>query len=271
MTSFIDTHCHLDRLEPPPAQSIADAQSVGVQTLMTISVNRETLAWVDAQSQAHPDVYGSLGIHPHDAAEYGPEVAEQIRTRCAHNPKVRAIGETGLDYHYHYADRATQLEAFRAQLELAEELGLPVVLHTREAEADTLEVLQQHPVSQRGVAHSFTGSLEMAQTLVDMGWYIGLNGILTFKNAEALRDVARNLPLDSLLLETDAPFLAPVPFRGKPNAPARIPVIADYLAQLLDISLEQLAEQTNRNAQTLFGFAPSGVLNPENVRSPLSS
>ncbi len=239
--------------------------------MMTISVNRETLAWVDALAQEHPDVYGSLGIHPHDAAEYAPEVAEQIRTRCAQNPKVKAIGETGLDYHYNYADRDTQRHAFQAQLELAEELQLPVVLHTREAEADTLEVLQQHPVSRRGVAHSFTGSLEMAQTLVEMGWYIGLNGIVTFKNADALREVVRQLPLEALLLETDAPFLAPVPFRGKPNAPARIPVIAEFLAQFLDLPLEQLAEQTNQNAQTLFGLPASGAANPENVRSPLPS
>jgi TatD DNase family protein len=135
---------------------------------------------------------------------------------------------------------------------LAEELNLPVVMHSREAEADTLNILKEIPVKSLGVAHSFTSSFEMARTLVEMGWYLGINGIVTFKNTEDLREVVRWLPLEKMLLETDSPFLTPVPFRGKPNKPAHIPVIATFISELRDISLQELAEQTNENAQRLF-------------------
>jgi TatD DNase family protein len=147
-----------------------------------------------------------------------------------------------------------QQQAFRKQLQLAVELNLPVILHSREAETDTLNILQEFPVPSLGVAHSFTSSIEMAKILVDMGWYLGINGIVTFKNAEDLREVVRWLPLEHLLLETDSPFLAPIPFRGKPNKPAHIPAIAGFIAKLRKISLEELAQQTTANAQRLFNF-----------------
>jgi len=147
-----------------------------------------------------------------------------------------------------------QQQAFRKQLQLAVELNLPVILHSREAETDTLNILQEFPVPSQGVAHSFTSSIEMARTLVEMGWYLGINGIVTFKNAEDLREVVRWLPLDRLLLETDSPFLAPIPFRGKPNKPAHIPAIGGFIAELREISLEELAQQTTANAQRLFNF-----------------
>ena len=147
-----------------------------------------------------------------------------------------------------------QQKAFRKQLQLAVELNLPVILHSREAETDTLNILQEFPVPSLGVAHSFTSSIEMAKILVDMGWYLGINGIVTFKNAEDLREVVRWLPLEHLLLETDSPFLAPIPFRGKPNKPAHIPTIACFIAKLRKISLEQLSEQTSANAERLFNF-----------------
>ncbi len=154
-----------------------------------------------------------------------------------------------------YSSAEVQQQVFSKQLQMAVELNLPVIMHSREAETDTLNILQEIPVPPLGVAHSFTSSFEMAKTLIEMGWYIGINGIVTFKNAEDLREVVSWLPLDRLLLETDSPFLAPTPFRGKPNKPAYIPTIATFIAELRGISLEQLSEQTSANAQRLFNFS----------------
>jgi TatD DNase family protein len=206
--------------------------------------------------QQFPEVYGSVGFHPHDASAMSDSLENKIRQLAQEEDKLLAIGEIGLDYHYLYSPVEVQQQVFRQQLMLAEELKLPVVLHSREAEADTLKILTEIPVKSLGVAHSFTSSFEMARKLVEMGWYLGINGIVTFKNAEDLREVVRWLPLEKMLLETDSPFLTPVPFRGKPNKPAHIPVIATFIAELRDISLQKLAEQTNENAQRLFKLPP---------------
>ena len=168
------------------------------------------------------------------------------------NNKMIAIGETGLDYHYMNSSSKDQQYAFRKQLQIADELNLPVILHSRKAEADTICILKEIPLPALGVAHSFTSSLKMAKSLLDMGWYLGINGIVTFKNAQDLREIVRWIPLDRLLLETDSPFLAPDPFRGKPNKPAHIPVIASFIAELREIPIEHLAEKTSENAQRLF-------------------
>ena len=205
--------------------------------------------------QQFPEVYGSVGFHPHDAAELTEDLEQKIRKLALEEKKLIAIGETGLDYHYMYSSAEVQQQVFSKQLQLAVELNLPVIMHSREAETDTLNILQEMPVPPLGVAHSFTSSFEMAKTLIEMGWYIGINGIVTFKNAEDLREVVSWLPLDRLLLETDSPFLAPTPFRGKPNKPAHIPAIATFIAKLRGISLEQLSEQTSANAQRLFNFS----------------
>ena len=254
MTSFIDTHCHLDCLALTPEAAVAQAQNAGVETVVTIAVDAESVDFVDGFTQAHPEVFGSLGVHPHDAKTYTESLGAEIQERVKRNPKIRALGETGLDYHYNYSDAETQQAVFREQLQIAEALQLPVVLHTREAEEDTLRILEEYPVSRKGVAHSFTGTQEMAETLLAMGWCIGINGIVTFRNAEALREVVRTLPLDRLLLETDAPYLTPVPFRGKPNDPSRIPVIAEFLAGELGVPVEKLAAQTSENARCLFAL-----------------
>ena len=181
-------------------------------------------------------------------------IAEQIRG-LANRAEIVAVGETGLDYHYMYAEKEVQQTAFTAQLQLAEELQLPIVLHSREAEEDTIELLQKYPPSRGGVAHSFTSSAKMAHQLVEMGWLLGVNGIVTFRNAQELRDTLKQVPLSHLILETDSPFLSPIPHRGKPNDPSRIPVVASFLADWLEIPIEQLAEETNENAQRLFAFS----------------
>jgi len=254
MTSFIDTHCHLDILESTPEETIIEAKQAGVQRMVTIAVDEPSLDFVSSTVQELPSVYGSVGFHPHDASKLTKSLLQKIRQLAEEQHKLIAIGEIGLDYHYMNSPAEIQQQAFRKQLQLAVELNLPVILHSREAETDTLNILQEFPVPSLGVAHSFTSSIEMARTLVEMGWYLGINGIVTFKNAEDLREVVRWLPLDRLLLETDSPFLAPIPFRGKPNKPAHIPAIATFIAELREISLEELAQQTTANAQRLFNF-----------------
>ena len=255
MTSFIDTHCHLDKLDSTPEEAIIEAKQAGVQRMVTVSVDEPSLDFVSSMVQQFPEVYGSVGFHPHDAAELTEDLEQKIRKLALEEKKLIAIGETGLDYHYMYSSAEVQQQVFSKQLQLAVELNLPVIMHSREAETDTLNILQEIPVPPLGVAHSFTSSFEMAKTLIEMGWYIGINGIVTFKNAEDLREVVSWLPLDRLLLETDSPFLAPTPFRGKPNKPAYIPAIATFIAKLRGISLEQLSEQTSANAQRLFNFS----------------
>ena len=255
MTSFIDTHCHLDILESTPEETIFEAKQAGVQRMVTIAVDEPSLDFVSSTVQEFPAVYGSVGFHPHDASKLTKSLLQKIRQLAEEQHKLIAIGETGLDYHYMNSPAEIQQQAFRKQLQLAVELNLPVILHSREAETDTLNILHEFPVPSLGVAHSFTSSIEMAKILVDMGWYLGINGIVTFKNAEDLREVVRWLPLEHLLLETDSPFLAPIPFRGKPNKPAHIPTIAGFIAKLRKISLEQLSEQTTANAERLFNFA----------------
>ena len=252
MTSFIDTHCHLDKLDSTPEEAVNEAKDAGVKRMLTISVDEPSLDFVSNAVQQFPEVYGSVGFHPHDASAMSDSLENKIRQLAQDEDKVIAIGEIGLDYHYLYCPVEVQQRVFRQQLMLAEELNLPVVMHSREAEADTLNILKEIPVKSLGVAHSFTSSFEMARTLVEMGWYLGINGIVTFKNTEDLREVVRWLPLEKMLLETDSPFLTPVPFRGKPNKPAHIPVIATFISELRGISLQELAEQTNENAQRLF-------------------
>jgi len=254
MTSFIDTHCHLDKLDSTPEEAIIEAKQAGVKRMVTVSVDEPSLDFVSSMVQQFPEVYGSVGFHPHDAAELTGDLEQKIRKLALEEKKLIAIGETGLDYHYMHSSAEVQQQAFSKQMQLAVELNLPVILHSREAETDTLNILQEIPVASLGVAHSFTSSFEMAKTLIEMGWYIGINGIVTFKNAEDIREVVSWLPLDRLLLETDAPFLSPIPFRGKPNKPAHIPVIATFIAEMRKISLEQLSEQTSANAQHLFNF-----------------
>lgn len=252
MTSFIDTHCHLEMLALEPQEALEKARGLGVHQVITIATEEKSIQFVLDTIQAYSQVYGSLGVHPHEAKTFNQSLAQKICELAKKTAKIVAIGETGLDYHYMHSEKNTQKEAFRQQLQIAEQQQLPIVLHTREAEEDTLAILREHPISRRGVAHSFTSSLKMATALLDLDWYIGINGITTFRNAEAVREVMRYVPLERLLLETDAPFLTPVPFRGRPNDPSTIPIIAEYIAQERQIPLETLATQTTENGQRLF-------------------
>ena len=261
MQGLIDTHCHLDMLKAEIPEILSSAKEAGVEKVITISVDEKSQKRVLELSRNWPNVFGTLGVHPHSASEYHPGISEKIRDAFSEQklgdqdeiPKLLAIGEAGLDYHYLYSPKEAQMNAFREQLKLAEELDLPLVMHTREAEQDTLDILKKLPPSRKGVAHSFTGSREMAKELVEMGWYLGINGIVTFKNAEDLRQIVLHTPLERLLLETDSPYLSPVPFRGRPNAPDRVSVVCTFVSELLGMEENELAKQTTLNAQELFG------------------
>lgn len=250
--NLIDVHTHLNMLEISPEEALDSAASQKVDRVITIGTCPDDLPVVLELARKHaPRVACTLGVHPHEAELYTPEVERFIREN-APSPEVVAIGETGLDYYYDNAPREKQQEVFRAQMELAAELNLPVEIHTRDAEPDTMRILDEYRGRVRGLLHCFTGTWEMAKNGLDNGYYVSISGVVTFKNAEALREVVRRVPLDRLHVETDAPFLAPVPHRGKKNQPAFITHTAELVAQLKGVSVETLAAQLQENARTLF-------------------
>ncbi|MBJ7547809.1 TatD family hydrolase [Ectopseudomonas chengduensis] len=256
---LIDSHCHLDRLDLAAHGGSLDAaldaaRAAGVGHFLCIGVSADNAATVKGLAERYADVDCSVGVHPLDL-EPGAEPALDWLLGELEHPKVVAIGETGLDYHYEPESAALQQASFRLHLEAARITGKPVIVHTREARADTLALLREAALPQAGVLHCFTEDWEMAKAALDIGFYISLSGIVTFRNAEALRDVARQVPADRLLVETDSPYLAPVPHRGKPNLPQYVREVAEYLAVLRGVSYESLAEQTSSNFKRLFPLA----------------
>ncbi|WP_212630185.1 TatD family hydrolase [Pseudomonas sp. KB-10] len=256
---LIDSHCHLDRLDLAAHGGSLDAaldaaRAVGVGHFLCIGVSADNAATVKGLAERYADVDCSVGVHPLDLEPGAEPALDWLLGELAH-PKVVAIGETGLDYHYEPESAALQQASFRLHLEAARITGKPVIVHTREARADTLALLREVALPQAGVLHCFTEDWEMAKAALDIGFYISLSGIVTFRNAEALREVARQVPADRLLVETDSPYLAPVPHRGKPNLPQYVREVAEYLAVLRGVSYETLAEQTSSNFKRLFPLA----------------
>lgn len=244
---LVDSHCHLNYLDDPPSRIVA-ARAAGVTGMLCIGVDEPHIAEVLGLARSEPDVWASVGQHP-EAAERSWDWIEPLLAE----PEVVAIGETGLDY-FHTADadvRARQRSCFEHQLGLAEQHGLPVIVHTRSAEADTLALLEAHPGAV-GVLHCFTESWQMAEAALALGYYVSISGIVTFRNGDNVREVARRVPADRLLVETDAPWLAPVPHRGRPNEPAYVADTARYLAELRQTDLETLAAETTANFHRLF-------------------
>lgn len=256
---LVDSHCHLDRLDLAAHGGSLDAaldaaRARGVGHFLCIGVSADNAAKVRALAARYPDVDCSVGIHPLDLAPGEAPALDWLLGELNH-PEVVAIGETGLDYHYEPEAAQLQQASFRLHLEAARLTGKPVVIHTRAARADTLTLLREAALPQAGVLHCFTEDWEMAKTALDLGYYISLSGIVTFRNADALRDVARQVPADRLLVETDSPYLAPIPHRGKPNLPEYVRDVAEFIALVRGERYEQLAQQTTENFRRLFPLA----------------
>jgi TatD DNase family protein len=256
--SLIDSHCHLvyDGLAERQQEVLATARARGVSGFLNISTRRSEWDAVVAVADREPDVWASVGVHPHEADAHSDLGAAALIEASKHR-KVIAIGECGLDYYYDKSDRAAQRERFQAHIEAARETGLPLVVHTRDAEDDTAEILTREVGrgGVTGVLHCFTGSQRLADIALDLGFFISLSGIVTFKNAADLQATAASIPDDRILVETDAPFLAPVPHRGRPCEPAFVVDTARFVAQLRGAAFEDLAATTSRNFFSLFGKA----------------
>lgn len=253
MTMLFDTHAHLDdhAFDPDRDALLAALPGQGIGLLMNPGCSLATSRAACALAREHSWIYAAVGSHPDAAAEVTPEVLEEYRRLIRENPKVKAVGEIGLDYHYEDVPRNTQQEAFLAQMELARETKLPVIVHERDAHADGMTVVRHFP-EVTGVFHCYSGSLEMARELVERGWYIGFTGVLTFKNARRALEVAAGLPLDRIVLETDCPYMSPEPFRGKRNDPGRLYRMAEALSALRGLPVEEIETITMENGKRLY-------------------
>lgn len=255
---LIDSHCHLQYkgLVEDQASVLARARAAGVGGFLNISTRRSEWDAVVVTAEREPDVWASVGIHPHEADQHADLGAEALRAATEH-PKVIAIGETGLDYYYDKSDRQVQRDLFRVHIGVARDTRLPLVIHTRDAEEDTLAILEDELGKGHfpALIHCFTASSEFGRRVLDLGLTISLSGIVTFKNARELQEIAREIPEDRLLVETDSPFLAPVPHRGKPCEPGFVRDTAAFVADLRGVSPEALAEATTRNFLALFAKA----------------
>lgn len=253
---FADSHCHLNYkgLVEDQAGVVARARARGVSEMLNISTRASEWAAVIAVADHEPDVWASIGIHPHEADAH-PDVDAARLIEAARHPRVVAIGETGLDYHYDHSDRDRQRASFRSHIAAARATGLPLIVHTRDAEVETADILtdEMRQGMFKGVIHCFTASSSFAEQALDLGLYISISGIVTFKNAKDLQAIAATLPADRLLIETDAPFLAPVPHRGRPCEPAYVADTGAFLAALRGISVDELAATTRVNFLRLFG------------------
>jgi TatD DNase family protein len=252
---LVDSHCHLDdaKFEPDREAVVARAQEAGVERMLAIGTGSgpPDLEAAIRLADCYPFVYATVGVHPHDAAKATPETWARLRELAAH-PKVVAIGEIGLDYHYDFSPRPVQCEAFAMQLGIAKDARKPIVIHTREAWEDTMRMLGT--AWQGGIMHCFTGDEQQAREALDAGFHLAFGGVLTFPSAESVRQAARITPAERLLVETDCPYLAPVPMRGKRNEPALMVHTVRRLAEVRGCTEEEIAEQTTRNFEQLCGI-----------------
>lgn len=252
---FVDSHCHLnyDGLVERQGEVLAGALSRGVSTMLNISTRESEWDAIVGTAEREDDVWASIGIHPHEADAH-PEIDTAKLVARADHPKVVAIGETGLDYYYDHSDREQQKRSFRSHIAACRETGLPLIVHMRDAEEDAADILadEMGKGDYKGVIHCFTASQDFADKALDLGFYISISGIVTFKNAKDLQETAAKLPREKLLIETDSPFLAPVPHRGKTCEPAYVADTAAFLAELRGESVEELADYTTRNFHSLF-------------------
>ena len=250
---LFDTHAHMDdrAFDEDREALLARLPEQGIGLLMNPGCSLASSRDAVALAARYDYIYAAVGSHPDAADEVTPAVLDEYRMLCKRNPKVRAIGEIGLDYHYEDVPRQRQQEAFRAQMGLAAELTLPAIVHEREAHEDGMRIVEEFP-SVKGVFHCYSGSAEMAKWLVSRGWYIGFTGVLTFKNARKAVETAASIPLDRIVLETDCPYMSPEPFRGRRNDPGRLYRMAEALAQIRDLPVEKIHEITMENGKRLY-------------------
>ena len=244
---MIDSHCHLDYYAETYHEVIKRAEEAGVKGMLTVNTHLDKALFLQKMAEEYGHVWCSVGIHPHEAHSL---CREKLETLLKH-PKVVALGETGLDYFYENSEKKKQIESFEAHLDVAAQHNLPVIIHTREADADTLMCLDRYPKA-KGVLHCFTGSYEFAKQGCDRGLFISFSGIITFKNAGILLDVVRKIPLDMILIETDSPYLTPIPHRGQKNEPAFVRLVAEKIAEIKESSYEEIVEITTRNFFKVF-------------------
>jgi TatD DNase family protein len=247
-----DSHTHLDLLDTPVEETMAAARAVGIEWVLTIGVDAATSRWAAETAAAHPHVYGAVAIHPNDAQQATPEVLAEL-AELARRPDVRAVGETGLDYYRDWCPPDQQREAFRAHIRIAKEAGVALAIHDRDAHDDVLRILDEEGPPEHVVFHCYSGDAEMAKTCADRGYLMSFAGNVTFKNAPALREAAAVAPPELILVETDAPFLTPVPYRGRPNAPYLVPLTVRCLAEVKGMDLDTLCAAIAANGRRAFG------------------
>ena len=250
---LFDTHAHMDdaAFDVDRRELLESLPGQGLELVLNPGCSLASSRNVCRLVEQYPWLYGAVGSHPDVADEVNDAVIDEYRMLCKLNPKIKAIGEIGLDYHYEDIPREIQKSAFRAQMALAAELNLPVIVHERDAHADGMAIVEEFPTV-RGVFHCYSGSLEMAKWLIDRGWYIGFTGVLTFKNARKAIEVAENIPLERIVLETDCPYMAPEPFRGKRNHPGYLYRMAERLAEVRGLSVEEIHRITTENGKRLY-------------------
>ena len=255
MKQMIDSHAHLDeeRFDEDRDELIKSLKENAISYVINPSSDMETSRRVVELSNKYDNIFAAVGIHPHDAEGFKDEDLDELR-EISKDERVVAIGEIGLDYYYDNSPRDIQKEVFRKQLELSHELDLPVIIHTRDAMGDTYDILKEFEGRVRGVMHCYTGSIEMAEKFMKLGFYISIAGPVTFKNAVNVREMAKQIPLERLLIETDSPYLAPVPNRGKRNDPTNVRYVADMLANLKEIQIDKIIEHSRENTVELFSL-----------------
>ena len=255
MTEIIDTHAHLDFKDynKDLDDVLEKARKHGIAKIINISSSPSTIDKTIELTKSHPMIYGALGIHPHDSKLATYTHYEHVLTQAKSNNKIVAIGEIGLDYHYDHSPRNIQQMVFRKFINIAKELDLPVVVHEREAAEDALKILKEEAASDTGaVIHCFSGDVNQAKKMLDLGFYISLTGVVTFKNAQITKEVAKYVPIDRLMIETDSPFLTPAPHRGKRNEPSYVKFVAEYIAELRAMDFDLFCNKTTESAKIFF-------------------
>lgn len=248
---MIDTHAHIDMLQNPELE-IEEALNNGVKKMIIPGVEPETFDKITEFIDKYDCVYGTIGVHPSEAEKFNDEAAKKMAL-LAHHPKMVGIGEIGLDYYWDKTFVDVQKRVFKTQLEIAKSLNLPVVIHDREAHLDTFEILKEYDMK-NVILHCFSGSVEFAKQCTELGWLLGIGGVVTFKNARKMKDVVKETPIENLVLETDAPYLTPHPFRGEENAPKYLNLIAKEIANIKDLTPDFVIKETSKNVKQIFDF-----------------